>query len=150
MQFMRQNGIAVEICLTSNDIILNVKGKNSPLKDYVDAGVPVVLGSDDEGISRIDLTNEYVRAATEHGLSYKQLKQLSRNSMTWSFLPGQSLWSNPLKAERVGACRNDIAGSNLLSKTCSTYLGNSEKASAQWNLEIAFSKFEKLPQWNSK
>jgi adenosine deaminase len=150
LQFMKKNGVAVEICLTSNDVILNVKGKDNPLKDYLDAGVPVVLGSDDEGISRIDLTNEYVRAATEHGLNYKQLKQLSRNSMTWSFLPGQSLWNNPLKAERVAACRNEMAGSTSLSNTCTTFLEGSEKASAQWDLEIALGKFEKLPQWNLK
>ena len=150
LQFMKQKGVAVEICLTSNDVILNVKGKDSPLKDYLKAGVPVVLASDDEGISRIDLTNEYVRAALEQGLSYKQLKQISRNSLTWSFLPGASLWSNPMMSEKVLACRSDHTHSKSLSGTCKSYLANSEKADAQWKLELALAHFESSPQWLKK
>jgi len=150
LRFMKQKGVAVEICLTSNDLILNIKGKKHPLKDYMEAGVPVILASDDEGISRIDLTNEYVRAAVEQGLNYSQLKQISRNSLTWSFLQGPSLWLNPEKAERVAACRNDVAGSAKISTPCNAFLVNSEKAAEQWRLEAALQSFEKLPVWIGK
>lgn len=35
---------------------------------------PVALSTDDEGVSRIDMTHEYVRAAETYGLSYSDLK----------------------------------------------------------------------------
>jgi adenosine deaminase/adenosine deaminase CECR1 len=150
MQYMKDHNVAVEICLTSNDIILNVKGKNSPLRDYIKAGVPVVLGSDDQGISRIDLTNEYLRAAIEQELTYSQLKQISRNSLTWSFLPGASLWQSPMQSKRVAACQGDNALNNNVSKTCEKFLNGSEKAYLQWVLEKKLAVFESLPQWRDR
>jgi adenosine deaminase len=79
---MRARPVVVEINLTSNDLILGVRGKDHPLPAYLAAGVPVVLSSDDAGISRIDLTNEYVRA----GLGYRMLKAIARNALIYSFL----------------------------------------------------------------
>ena len=49
--------------------------------------MPVVVATDDEGVARSDLTNEYQRAVEEHGLSYGELKGISRNSIEYSFLP---------------------------------------------------------------
>ena len=83
---MRKRQVAVEINLTSNDMILGVRGKDHPLTAYRAAGVPVVLSSDDAGVSRIDLTNEYVRAARDYRLGYRELKAMARNSLTYSFL----------------------------------------------------------------
>lgn len=144
---MRERGVAAEICLTSNDVILGVKGKAHPLLDYLAAGVPVVLASDDEGVSRIDLSNEYQRAVEEHGLSYRQLKQLSRNSLTYSFLPGPSLWQDAGKAQPVPACQRDVPGAETPSATCQRWLADSPKALRQWKLEAEFIRFEALPQW---
>ncbi|BBC73842.1 conserved hypothetical protein [Altererythrobacter sp. B11] len=87
MQYMAGKGIAVEINLTSNAVILGVSGADHPLTLYRRFGVPVVLSTDDEGLLRTDLTNEYVRAAMEHGLGYRDLKELARASLTYSFLP---------------------------------------------------------------
>jgi adenosine deaminase len=83
---MRARPVVVEINLTSNDLILGVRGKDHPLPAYLAAGVPVVLSSDDAGISRIDLTNEYVRAARDYGLGYRILKAIARNALIYSFL----------------------------------------------------------------
>ena len=83
---MRRRDVAVEISLTSSDLILGVRGKEHPLSTYLAAGVPVVLSTDDAGVSRIDLTNEYVRAAYEHGLGYRKLKAIARNGLTYSFI----------------------------------------------------------------
>jgi adenosine deaminase len=83
---MRTRPVVVEINLTSNDLILGVRGKDHPLPAYLAAGVPVVLSSDDAGISRIDLTNEYVRAARDYGLGYRMLKAIARNALIYSFL----------------------------------------------------------------
>ena len=84
---MARRRIAVEISLSSSDVILRVRGKTHPLRQYIRAGVPVVIATDDEGVARSDLTNEYQRAVEEHGLSYGQLKDISRNSIEYSFLP---------------------------------------------------------------
>ena len=83
---MRQRPVAIEINLTSNDIILGVRGKDHPLPAYLAAGVPVVLSTDDAGVSRIDLTNEYFRAARDYGLDYRTLKAIARNALIHSFL----------------------------------------------------------------
>ena len=83
---MRARPVVVEISLTSNDLILGVRGKDHPFPVYLAAGVPVVLSTDDAGVSRIDLTNEYFRAARDYGLGYAQLKAIARNSLSYSFL----------------------------------------------------------------
>ncbi|HVH72830.1 MAG TPA: adenosine deaminase, partial [Candidatus Dormibacteraeota bacterium] len=59
---MARYHVMVEISLTSNDVILGVSGKDHPFPLYRQFGVPVALATDDEGVSRIDLTHEYVRA----------------------------------------------------------------------------------------
>ena len=86
LRTMKERGVAVEICLTSNDVILGVKGKRHPLRLYMSRGVPVVLATDDAGVSRGDLTAEFQRAAEEHGLTYLDLKRAARNSIEYSFL----------------------------------------------------------------
>src|SRR6516164_8655588 len=42
---MRTRPVVVEVCLTSTDLILGVRGKDHPLPAYLAAGVPVVLSS---------------------------------------------------------------------------------------------------------
>jgi len=86
---MRRNGVAVEINLTSNDKILGVRGRDHPLPTYLAAGVPVVLSTDDAGISRIDLTNEYFRASRDYGLDYEALKTIARASLAHAFLQSE-------------------------------------------------------------
>ncbi len=87
MAAMAKNGVAVEINLTSNAISPGVKGAEHPLAMLRRAGVPFSLSADDEGVFRIDLTNEYVRAALEQGLTYTDLKTAGRNGIRYSFLP---------------------------------------------------------------
>lgn len=90
---MASMGIMVEICLTSNDALLDVEGREHPLKQYMARGVPVALSTDDQGILRIDITHEYARAVEEHRLTYPQLKELARTSLEHAFLAGESLWT---------------------------------------------------------
>jgi adenosine deaminase len=89
---MREEGIAVEICLTSNDVILGVSGDRHPFNLYRRAGVPLTLNTDDEAVSRSNLTMEFVRAVRTYNLSYAEVKALARNSLEYSFLPGASLY----------------------------------------------------------
>jgi adenosine deaminase len=84
---MAAKHVMVEINLTSNDVILNIKGADHPLPLYRLYHVPVALSTDDEGVSRINLTHEYVRAAMTYPLSYSDLKQMVRTGIEYSFLP---------------------------------------------------------------
>ena len=133
---MAQRRVLVEICLTSNDVILGVRGKDHPLPAYRKYGVPVALATDDEGVSRIDLTHEYVRAVEAYGLSYADLKEMARESLEHSFLPGLSLWSKHF--QMVEACV--AAGA---SSSCKKFLSANERARVQWKLEEEFAEFEK-------
>ena len=140
---MAEKHVMVEINLSSNDGILNVKGQMHPLKTYMKAHVPVALSTDDEGVSRIDITNEYVRAATEQGLSYQELKQSARTGMEHNFLPGESLWVEPDQFTKVNkACAHDVMGGAKPSADCKAFLGANEKAAAEWELERRLKDFE--------
>jgi adenosine deaminase len=140
---MAANHVMVEISLTSNDVILGVSGKEHPFLLYRMFGVPVALSSDDEGVSRIDLTHEYVRAVESYDLHYADLKKMARTSMEHSFLPGASLWSAPDAFTRVvSACAQDSLGAEKFSSRCGEFLGASEKAGQQWELERRFRAFE--------
>ena len=135
--------VMVEINLTSNDAILGVSGREHPLPLYRQYGVPVALSTDDEGVSRIDITHEYVRAAETYGLSYPDLKQMARTSLEHSFLPGASLWSaKDIFIRALAACSADSLGANKPSSACVAFLKTSEKAQQQWELERRFREFE--------
>jgi adenosine deaminase len=141
LQEMADKHIMVEINLSSNEGILGVKGDEHPFPVYRSARVPVALSTDDEGVSRIDLTNEYVRAAIDYDLSYRDLKQLARTGIEHSFLPGASLWAKPDDyRSTVDACRTDFTGETPTS--CADFLRGSQKAAAQWELERRFRNFE--------
>jgi adenosine deaminase len=140
---MAAKRVLVETNLTSNADILGVSGKDHPFTLYRKFGVPVALSTDDEGVSRIDLTHEYVRAVETFGLAYADLKEIVRNSLEYSFLPGPSLWGEgDSYAQIVEPCRSDTSGTEKPSQGCAAFLGGSEKAAQQWELERRFSAFE--------
>src|SRR5580693_2279249 len=106
---MAEHNVLVEICLTSNDVILGVSGEDHPLPIYMKYDVPVALATDDEGVSRSDLTHEYLRAVESYHLSYSDLKRMARQSLEHSFLPGQSLWTDRKRVfPMTPACRGDL------------------------------------------
>lgn len=86
LKTLRRRGIAVEINLTSNDFILGVRGAAHPVATYLRHGVPIVLSTDDAGVSRNDLSGEYARFAGTYQPSYDTLKQVVYNSIRYSFL----------------------------------------------------------------
>jgi adenosine deaminase len=140
---LAQKHVMVEINLTSNDVILGIKGADHPFPDYIAAKVPVALSTDDEGVSRIDLTDEYVRAAHTYNLSYHELKQLVRTGMAHAFISGRSLWMWPDDLEvAYTPCEKDSLGANNPSVACKAFLATSQKAAAQWELERRFTEFE--------
>lgn len=136
MARMARNGIAVEINLSSNDVILGVRGKDHPLNLYRAHGVPVVLSTDDQGVLRSDMTNEYVRAVREQGLGYLDLKKIARAGLHYAFLPGEALWADFGALKPVATC------ADMGAPACKSYLSKNEKARLQADLEDRFVVFE--------
>jgi adenosine deaminase len=140
---MAAKHVMVEISLTSNDLILGISGKDHPFPIYRWFGVPVALATDDEGVSRINLTNEYFRATQTYGLKYADLKTMVRSSIEHSFLPGDTLWRDPdIFKSPVPACSGAPLGSDKPAAGCAKFLESSEKARQQWELERRFHVFE--------
>jgi hypothetical protein len=142
LSIMADRKILVEICLTSNDVILKVTGASHPLPVYLKYGVPVALATDDEGVSRGDIIQEFERAAETYHLTYLDLKKFARNSLDYSFLPGRSLWWNHGN-RRAKECDRDTPAGGKLSSGCEVFLSANEKARQQWELERAFADFER-------
>jgi len=142
MKEMAERNVLVEISLTSNDLILGVSGDDHPLPIYLRYGVPAALATDDEGVSRSDMTHEYLRAVEGYHLPYSEMKRMTRQSVEHSFLPGQSLWASTKESFRPeAACTSDLAGKP--SPACSEFLAKNERAREQMKLETAFTEFEK-------
>ena len=139
---MAEQDILVEINLTSNDVILGIKDADHPLPTYLEYGVPVTLSTDDEGVSRIDLTHEYQRATTTYDLSYLQLRYFARNSLQYSFLSGAPLFKDTADGSAITACATDDLGTVAPSSNCAEFLAQSPKARLQWELERRLSAFE--------
>jgi adenosine deaminase len=140
---MADKHIMVEINLTSNDGILGIKGREHPLAAYRAAHVPVALSTDDEGVSRIDLTHEYVKGADEQSLTYLDLKNMARTSLEHAFLQGESLWSaSDDFTHRRSVCESLITVTSKPSAPCAAFLDANEKAAAQYELEHRFAAFE--------
>jgi adenosine deaminase len=142
---MAAKNILVEICLTSNDMILGVRGPDHPLPMYLQFGVPVAISTDDEGVARSDLDHEYLRAIQTYALSYATLKRMARNSLERAFVPGASLWSDTHGFRRA-ACQSDRPGvaQDSLSPGCRQFLQASERSRLQWSLEAQFAAFEEV------
>ncbi len=141
---LAQRQIDVEINLTSNDQILNVVGAAHPFLDYRRAGVPVTISTDDDGVSRSDLTHEYQRATETYDLSYDDLKSIVRNSVAASFLAGPSLWQSTRPFTPVPDCAADTLGGAAPSPSCQRFLTGSDRARESWRLEGEFAAFERL------
>jgi len=119
-----------------------VRGEEHPLPVYLRYGVPVALATDDEGVSRSDMTHEYARAAETYRLSYADLKRMARQSLEHSFLAGASLWSEAQAYHPVSACASDRAASASVSAGCQKFLDANDRARVQWKLEQEFAAFE--------
>lgn len=133
--------VLVEVCLSSNDQILEVRGAAHPLAQYLAHGVPVALATDDQGVSRSSLAGEYKRAALDQHLGYRQLKTMARDSLEHAFLPGPSLWTSVATATPVPACAGGTVG-GAPAAACQDHLAGSERARLQWKLEQRFLAFE--------
>jgi hypothetical protein len=118
-----------------------VSGDHHPLNLYRQQGVPFVLATDDMGVARTDLTNEFLRAVEDQGLGYEDLKEAVRNSLEYAFLPGRSLWADYAAKTPAPAC--GTGDFTRPANACAALLESSEKAAMQWELERRLDAFEK-------
>ena len=139
---MAKKRVAVEINLTSNAQILGVQGAAHPFPVYRSAGVPVVLSTDDEGIERIDRTNELQRAVTTYGLDWRALVGLERNTLEYAFIAGDSLWANSRTWLKIAACAGVLVTRDPPPR-CAAFLGGSDKARLQWDFERDLANFDR-------
>lgn len=136
---MAARHIPVEVNLSSNRWVLGITAGRHPFPLYRTHHVPIVLSTDDEGIFRTDLTREYAQAIQHYQLSYDTVKQINRNSLTYSFLPGESLWND---THIASACAHAWQNHMRMDTNCQQFIAQSEKARLQWQLEKNLFAFE--------
>lgn len=86
MMLMRHGPYLVEINLISNLLLNYVSDFDQhPFPEYLRTGIPVALSTDDRGMWDSTMTDEFFVAVTEFNLSWDEIKQLSRNSLQYSF-----------------------------------------------------------------
>ena len=84
--FCREQGIGVELCPHSN---LQTRAVGSeaeyPLTEFLQAGVPVTINTDNRTVSGCTLTDEMAFVQTEWGVTDEQLWQMTENAVVVSF-----------------------------------------------------------------
>lgn len=80
-------GRAVELNLRSNEVILQTDSSTHPLRSYLENYVAVCLSTDDAGILRTNLAEQYFLAVKYHPqLGYLDMVDIARASIKYSFL----------------------------------------------------------------
>jgi len=86
MEELRRRDVPLEICISSNVRTGAVKSlAEHPVRKLFDAGVPLVLSSDDPALFCCTLDGEYDLAGSEFGFSASELDQLATNSLRYGF-----------------------------------------------------------------
>lgn len=88
MLLMRHNHYLIETNLISN-LKLNYVSSYAehPFPEYLRIGIPVALSTDDRGMWDSNMTDEFFVAVKEFNLTWSEIRLLSQNSLSYSFLP---------------------------------------------------------------
>jgi len=83
---LAEKKIPLEICITSN-VRTGAVGslKEHPVRRLYEAGVPIILNTDDPALFECTLTSEYELARSEFGFTEEEMEELRRNSFLYSF-----------------------------------------------------------------
>lgn len=86
VMYLRDHQIPLEICITSNLRTAAVASlKQHPVKKLFDAGVPIILNTDDPALFDCTLQSEYELAAREFGFTQEQLAEIAGNACRFAF-----------------------------------------------------------------
>lgn len=153
-----ENGICIEINLTSNEKIHGIQNGSHPLLSYERFAVPITLNTDDKGVLGIGYSTEPKKAIQRYGFSYYQIKNFVRNQLRYCFIDkerndydifdridnfppkeGENRYKYVLKSDFEG-CQSP----NWTPKAAAQeILEKSEKVRLQIRLEQDFEEFEK-------
>ncbi|TMP28704.1 adenosine deaminase [Pseudoalteromonas rubra] len=87
MDYLRDNRIGIESCLTSNLQTSTVASiETHPLKQFLDHGILATINTDDPAVQGVELDNEFERAAPLAGLSEADIRQAQANAVEIAFL----------------------------------------------------------------
>jgi len=88
MDLVRERGITLEVCPTSNIQTAAVKAiAKHPLRALFQIGLPVTINTDDPSISNTTLTDEYMVAVRGIGVTVSEIKQMILTGVRAAFLP---------------------------------------------------------------
>jgi adenosine deaminase/aminodeoxyfutalosine deaminase len=86
MRYLHVHDIPLEVCITSNLITGVVKRlEEHPVRRLFDAGVPIVLNSDDPAMFACTLTDEYRLARRAFGFTEAELRGIAENGFKYGF-----------------------------------------------------------------
>ncbi|WP_162062270.1 adenosine deaminase [Vibrio taketomensis] len=87
MDYLAENQIGIESCLTSNVQTSTVDSlANHPLKQFLEHGVMACINTDDPAVEGIELPHEYEVAAPLAGLTPAQIRQAQINGLDLAFI----------------------------------------------------------------
>jgi len=90
LDVVRERGIPLEVCLTSNvQTGATASLSEHPLRRYFDEGIEVCLSTDNRLVSGVTLADEYERASEALDFSWPELVHLSRAGFAHAFMDDQ-------------------------------------------------------------
>jgi adenosine deaminase/aminodeoxyfutalosine deaminase len=99
MAYLKEHQIPVEVNVTSNYCTGAVAAvAEHPVRRMFEAGLSLVINSDDPAMFHTSINAEYARLVERHGFSEAEVRELARNSFQAAFL------SDAEKAEYLGLC----------------------------------------------
>jgi aminodeoxyfutalosine deaminase len=89
VRHLRDKSIPLEISISSNVATGAVPSlPDHPVRRLYDAGVPIVLNTDDPAMFHTTLTREYELAASQFGFSDAELREIAENGFRYAFREG--------------------------------------------------------------
>jgi adenosine deaminase len=100
MAFVKDQGIVLELCPTSNWLTQAVPQLSEhPFRRLMEFGIKTTINTDDPGIFNIDLNHEYRVLHETHGLTVAQLEKCADFAADASFIPlakKARVWARPI------------------------------------------------------